>query len=326
MERKEDLVSIEAIGQAFQLAFAGRAVGVQFAGTFCALAVYSVFSALGMAVLSSYSLLGFSLMALAVLLSYPLLAVSLLVSAAVQAERGPFELRRLLGALRRRLLKALIGSFFCALVCVALCVPHLVLISVGKVGDAGEVIFAIFLAPLILLTVFQFLVLYAGLFVVPQLLAVQEGSLSEMLDVSREMLAAGWRSLLARHFVALVIALLLALPVWAAVDAGIGMVGFLSAAIIGSPEAAPAPSQPATPHPGASQVAFPLFLTRVSAFSAVWSQFNGFARFLMGLAVAFAYSLPLTVALLFQSISGALALRAVTVNAKQGAATPTSET
>jgi hypothetical protein len=193
------------------------------------------------------------------------------------------------------------------------------------VGYTGEVLFAIFLAPLILLTVFQLLVLFVGLFVVPQLLAVQEGSFSEMLDVSREMISVGWRSLMARHFVALVISLLLALPVWAAIDASVGLVGFLSAAIIGMPEAASAPSQPAAPHPGASLVAFPLFLTRVSAFSSVWSQFNGFARFLMGLAVAFAYSLPLSVALLFQSISGALALRSVSAKSKHEAAAPSPE-
>jgi len=294
-------LSLEETSEAFQLASSPKALALQFVGTVSALLIVYVFAVAGASLLDSYSLPGLSLFALGGLLGYPVLAASLLASTAARGGREPLGVRDLFGSLRPRMVRVLICSFGCALVSAALCIPHLILIWLGTVGDAGEVLYAIFFAPLLVLTAAQILLLFAGLFVIPQFLAVEEGSVTAMFDTFRGMLLAGWRELVYRHLVAIALSCLLALPFLLAVLAGIGLLSFLSVAVGGTPGQGAA----------AARSAFPELLTTAVSTCPISLQTNGFARFLTGVALVFAYSIPLTVGVLFQSASGALALRAI---------------
>lgn len=296
-------LSLEEANEAFQLASSPKALAAQFVGTVCSLLVVYVFAVAGVSVLDTYSLPGLSLFALGGLLGYPVLAASLLASTAMGGGREPLGIRDLFGSLRPRMLRVLICSFGCALASVALCIPHLVLIWLGTVGDAGEVLYAVFFVPLLVLTAVQLLLLFVGLFIVPQFLAVEEGRVTAMFETFRGMLLVGWRRLVCRHLVAIALSCLLALPFLLAVNASVGLLSFLTVVVKGAPGAA-GPAAACGP-------ASPELLAAALSTCPVSLQANEFARFLTGVALVFAYSIPLTIGVLFQSASGVLALRAI---------------
>ena len=302
MNEQPQTISLADFSRALSLATRWGPAKIQFLGTIGAVTVLYVFVAIGSCFLQDdTTALTLLSTALGIVAAYPLLAASILVSTIVQRDDSPLAIWSLFDSLRVRIVRVIACSAVVAAACVLVTVAPIILISIGNVGEVGELLYSAFLIPLLILTLAQLLVLFAGLFVLPQFLADEEGSLREALRRLKETVALGWRDLLLRHALAIVCSCLLALPFMLAIDAAVGILGALTAAI----KSAPLETREAPP------LLLAIAAGQLSDFSPVWLRFQTFAQFLAGLAGVFALSIPLTVAILYQSATGGLALKAI---------------
>lgn len=295
------------ITEAIHMTFHGRIMAIQFVGTFLGLAIF--YTALSIAFVMKNLMVGACIISLGLLLGYPLIALTLLATATLQTSVHTESLRQIAAAIYPKAVRTLIFSLLCAGLTVFLAIPQSVLLKIGTAGDAGQVLLALFLIPLLGLTLLQMVILFFGLFVIPQLIATEEGDSVELFQIFKEILVYGGRKLAARHTVGIIVSILFAFPFWLAIDFSAGILGAMTTSLVGKiPSAAssPAPSEVTSP-----SLVLPLLSQRVSAFSPVWLQFNNVALYFTGLAVTFAFAIPLTIGILMQSSSSLLALRAL---------------
>ncbi|MBI2191715.1 MAG: hypothetical protein HYU36_07010 [Planctomycetes bacterium] len=320
-DQKRPFLNLE-IPEVVQMTFRGRALFLQFVGTFVALAIF--YSALSIAFIMKYTMVSASIISLGLFLSYPLIAATLLITSSLQINSHPGEFRQFLSSLQTKLVRTCLGALLCAAITVFIAIPQVVLLKIGTAGDAGQVLLALFLVPLLGLTLLQLAFLFFGLFVLPQLLACGDGSPSELLQVLKEVLVQGGRKLVARHTVGIILSVLLALPFWLAIDFSAGVLGAMTTSLLG--RSSPPQQPPADPSTLTSpSLVLPLVSQRITAFAPVWLGFNEVALYLTGLSATLAYSLPLAIAVLGQSATGLLALRTLTGEVEDMEYPPRSE-
>ena len=308
MESTEQVIGFEDIAAATSLTFDFRFLAIQFVGTFLSLAIFYTFSFFSFAMLFSYTVVGACIIIIfGLVISYPLMSATLLVSSTVQKDGFPSKLEPFVALLQLKFLQNIICSFICVVVTSILALPHFILLLIGTAVRGGEVLLALFLIPLMALTVLQLLVLFLGLFVIPQLIASKQGDLADLFQMFRGIVLTGAKHLMVRHTFGLILSILLSLPLWLVVDFSLGALGAMTSAVVSdSPadtkEEAAAKIQPQIP-------VLPLFPKQLAAFSPVLQKDNHLARFLIGFATVFAFSFPLAIGFLCQSATGLLAIR-----------------
>ena len=300
MEEFPRVVSLKEINESLQLTFQPRALAAQFVGTFASLMLFFHF-----AVPSLYLLpIGLLPLTIGFALAYVSMGAAIMISSSIQRQQGPIDLRPLLQSLKARLVRSLLYGLACVGTILLLGIPLLTLIFIGDVEAGGQLLLSIFMIPLLVLIIAQILVGFFGLFVMPQFLASEYGRRSDQFQAIKEMLGVGWLRLSIRHAVSSILALTLAVPFWLIVDFSVKLLGFLTASAIKFSPEQQAQFELLPP-------ALRLIFEHLTLFPHVWLNFSISAQVFAGLAAAFVYAIPLTVAILFQSSSGMQALRAI---------------